>query len=245
MYKRIPLATLAAALTVALMTAAAPGDDTKAADKPPADKAAAEPSPAARAALNDVQLALGLVHYARAHKTPEGLVTAALILHRTPTQPLKMKVEGGKEGASEAGLAPEALLEEARAMRKDDKALAGVVDRARDELKEAPRGGPGVNAGEILLGFIEVPPRGTAQMRVALLPWHRCRVAGLRPPPTGPVPLVTVTDDQGHNVPLTIGGGSTGGATYDFLARLNQANFLISIRNPTTAPQTYAVATYN
>jgi len=87
--------------------------------------------------LSNLDLADGLINYGRSTKTPEALVTAALILHRNPTEPIK--IEG--EEKPDTSLSPKALLEEARAMRKDDKALAGVIESALDTIKEAPRGG--------------------------------------------------------------------------------------------------------
>jgi len=88
--------------------------------------------------MSNLQLADGLIYYGRANKTPEALVTAALILHRNPTETVK--------GEKDYSPTPKALLEEARAMRKDDKSLSAVIDNAADTLKEAARGaGPTVH----------------------------------------------------------------------------------------------------
>jgi hypothetical protein len=233
MYKRILWAALAAAVALGLMTAAAPADDKKPAEKPAAEGAAPQPSPPLRA-LNGLELAFGLVHYARAHKTPEGLVTAALILHRTPTQPLQAKVEGAKEAPAESGLAPKALLEEARAMRKDDKALAGVVDRARDELKEAPRGGHGPNmpySGAYSMaarGVIQVWktfPAGAAAVITVATDAQGEGLASFVPP----VGLTVAAPGTGQAVPLQATSG-VGWTRYTFAPKVG-GDYLITVRN--------------
>jgi hypothetical protein len=246
MDKRILLAALAAAVALRLGTAAAPGDDQTPADKPPAQGAAPEPSPALRPSINDLQLALRLVHYARAHKTPEGLVTAALILHRTPTQPLQLKVEGAKQGPAESALAPKALLEEARGMRQDDKALAGVVDRARDELKEAPRGGgvngPGRGVERVSIGSYSVAPRGVAQFRVSVP--KVCDIFVFCLPPPAPVPALTVTGPKGQAVVPEYNYNSNVGWTHSTFSTQVPGDYLLTVSNPTNASVGCCVTTY-
>src|SRR5438132_387957 len=62
------------------------------------------------------ELALGLIYYGRTTKTPEALVTAAFILHSNP-------LETPKDAKDEAAT-PKSLLDEARAMRPNDKVLS-------------------------------------------------------------------------------------------------------------------------
>jgi hypothetical protein len=62
-----------------------------------------------------------------------------LILHRSgATAGTEKPTEG--ELSAEISTSPAALLEEAKQFRKDDKALAEIIARAADELKEKPRG---------------------------------------------------------------------------------------------------------
>jgi hypothetical protein len=151
-----------------------------------------------------------------------------------------VKVEGGKEGAAEPALAPKALLEEARGMRQDDKALAGVVDRARDELKEAPRGR---NGDFIPLGSFTVAPHGTAQVRVDLLGPNGCTIS-LSSPPPAPAPVVTVTGPAaGQAVPLQASSGGMGITRYSFTGKM-PGGFVITVRNPTNATLSGVVVTY-
>ena len=66
-------------------------------------------------------------------------VSAALILHRSgATAGTEKPTEG--ELSAEISTSPAAVLEEAKQFRKDDKALAEIIARAADELKEKPRG---------------------------------------------------------------------------------------------------------
>jgi hypothetical protein len=90
-------------------------------------------------AVADLGLAYDLIEYGRKTKTPEALITAALILHRTPVE----KSSEPSGGEASAIPAPAELLAEAKKLRPDDKALADVIAQAQDSLKEKPRGAVG------------------------------------------------------------------------------------------------------
>lgn len=84
-------------------------------------------------------LAFELAELGRNQQSPELLVSAALILHRSgATAGTEKPTEG--ELSAEISTSPAAVLEEAKQFRKDDKALAEIIARAADELKEKPRG---------------------------------------------------------------------------------------------------------
>src|SRR4051794_26176852 len=78
------------------------------------DQTPAAPS-ASELLVKRVALAYDLIEIGREQKMPEALVTAALLLHKNPTEPLEVK--GGEKAGAES---PAQLLKEAKAMRPKD-----------------------------------------------------------------------------------------------------------------------------
>lgn len=127
-----------------------------------------------RASLDDIQaeadaqageernLAYELIEYGRESKTPEALITAALILHRNPVAKFeKVEKEEGVEEVKEPD--PKELLQEAQSIRPKDKALAEYVAKVSDDLKEEARG----SVGRRISGYLTVPASKTVGFRHA------------------------------------------------------------------------------
>jgi hypothetical protein len=99
-------------------------------------------------AVSDLGMAHELIEYGRRTKTPEALITAALILHRTPA-------EKAADAQLDESNAPAALLAEARKLRPTDKTLAGLADQAAEAISETARGaitGPRTTGGVLRRG---------------------------------------------------------------------------------------------
>ena len=77
-------------------------------------------------------MAYGLIEYGRQKKTPEALVTAAMILSKLPVA--DGKEDGTVESKPPAGHTKEinAALDEAAVMRAQDKLLGDLVQRTRE-----------------------------------------------------------------------------------------------------------------
>ena len=90
-----------------------------------------KPGEAAAKTITPQEMAFGLVHFGRDTKSPESLIAAALILHANPIEtPKGEKIEVPT---------PRELLDEARALRPNDKALGTLIDTAIDTVKETSR----------------------------------------------------------------------------------------------------------
>ncbi len=104
-------------------------------------------------ALQDLELAYELIRYGRQEKSPESLLMAAQILHKTPTDPLgvESKTEGASKGtATPAKMdnSPKALLAEAKKMASGSQ-LDGMAMATEKMLEESTRGatsGPRVDS---------------------------------------------------------------------------------------------------
>jgi len=91
-------------------------------------------------ALNRLNTAYSLIDYGRTTKSPLALISAAQILHSTPTKPIKdldpkFAETLGKEAEADT---PQGLLDEARKM-SDAPQVAAVIDAVAKELKEKPK----------------------------------------------------------------------------------------------------------
>lgn len=125
---------------------AAPADEVKKEVKKelsPEDKEAAEAGEEAR----QIGLATDLAEQGRKEKAPEMLLTAARILRSVHTSPGKdePRVEGGtaeKQKPASLVEASDKLLQEARDMAPDDKAIADLADRIAKIKARGALGGP-------------------------------------------------------------------------------------------------------
>jgi len=147
-------------------------------------------------AVLDLGMAHDLIAYGRRTKTPEALITAALILHRNPSEQAKDQPAGERPAA----LSPADLLAEAKKLRADDKALADLVARALDAIGEQSRGstsGPQMWSGRLNPGATQTitrvfKAREPAVVRVQAVPLPPAPPRlGERPTPPGP-PIVRV-----------------------------------------------------
>lgn len=132
------LTVLALALAAAPATLPLWADDKK---DPPVKAEETEALPETAAAAAEFDLARNLIEYGRAKKDPSSLVTAALILHRNPTEEIADLPEEAKKAALPAA---KDLLAEARKFKPDDKGVAAVLDWADAELKVKERGSAGL-----------------------------------------------------------------------------------------------------
>lgn len=89
---------------------------------------------------SEMAMAYKLAHYGRTTKTPEALVTAAIIVARNPAVAIKSENEF-EPGEPDAHIKEaEELLNEAEAMLPDDRLIKTLADRSRESIKEKPRG---------------------------------------------------------------------------------------------------------
>jgi hypothetical protein len=104
--------------------------------------------------VGDLDLAAGLIQYGRANKHAESLLIAAQILHKTPTEPLKVghTVES-KEGVKTKPVAkvdnsPKGLVAEAKKLSSSAhvEALAAATQKMIDETTREAVGGPKVDS---------------------------------------------------------------------------------------------------
>ncbi len=109
------------------------GGAASGADEKPPEVAPPDPD------VSRADLAFALAEYGRKNKSPEALVTAAQILSKLQVaDPVK---EGEKPKESEDHLAAvNQLLDEAAALGGGDPVIKELVGRAREALKERPRG---------------------------------------------------------------------------------------------------------
>jgi hypothetical protein len=103
------------------------------------DKTPDKDAPALDEGIAKVDLAYGLLDFGRKNKTPEALVTAAMILTKIPIVDYSEK-EVAKPKLSETQTKEiRAILSEAVDMRPADKVLKELVSRAEEDLKEGSR----------------------------------------------------------------------------------------------------------
>lgn len=114
---------------------AAQADDAPAGGGPAADESE---KPSYRA-VEDLETAHRLIEYGRRTRSPEALLAAAVILARTPVEPVSEPADGGDPSAADPADEPKGLLKEAQALRPNDKPLADLIARTADALSESPR----------------------------------------------------------------------------------------------------------
>jgi hypothetical protein len=130
-----------------------------------AEPASAKPNPNAQA-VNRIAAAASLIDYGREHKSPIALITAAQLLHDTPTRPLrdmfkddaKAQEELDKQTDKDDKDAPEALLSEAKKMVSDDANVAALAAEVEKQLNEKPKS---ASAGAYSTVFIMEPHEKT------------------------------------------------------------------------------------
>jgi hypothetical protein len=104
--------------------------------------------------LQDLELAWRLIQYGRNHKHPESLLIAAQILHRIPTQTLKVGHQATAEKEAKTAAAPtvdnspKALVAEAKKLSASPavKNLAIATQATIDEESRGALGGPKVDS---------------------------------------------------------------------------------------------------
>ncbi|MBM4000110.1 MAG: hypothetical protein FJ297_11335 [Planctomycetes bacterium] len=187
------------------------------------DKAVPELSESAQA-VADLGMAQDLIAYGRRTKSPEALLMAALILHRTPSE---------KVGDAADTETPAALIEEARKARADDKTLAGLADQAAEAVSETARGavtGPR-NMGGVLA------PGAKADITVVCQPRTNTifRVNGIpvAAPNRRPVPPILQVEIKDKGRPVGGGLGTSVGSGY---GSEEGGPVTVTILNPTPNP---------
>ena len=85
-------------------------------------------------------LANQLISYGRENKSPEAMVTAAMILAKLPAVDVDEKGEFENKPSASQNVEIESILKEALAMREGDATIKELVTRTRESLKEKTRG---------------------------------------------------------------------------------------------------------
>jgi len=148
-------------------------------------------------------LANQLISYGRENKSPEAIVTAAMILAKLPAVDADEKGEFENKPSASQNVEIESILKEAMAMREGDATIKELVERTRESLKEKSRDIFSSIKNAIRRMRVQIPKN--SKKVVAKVTKKKGEVIAVSIPATG---TLAITPASNANIVLASGKGS-------------------------------------